>query len=71
MEDYRRAIEDFDAALRAHPDDTAALQNRAYAKFVLEDYGGAEKDWTRAVELDRRLARKVAPYIEESRRRRK
>lgn len=54
-DDNITAIHYFNQAIQARPQHAQAYYFRGYAKFVLEDYHGAETDCTRSIELN--------PYI--------
>ena len=57
FDDYLAAIRFFNQAIEAKPHQYKPYYYRAYAKFTLEDYPGAEEDCTRAIDLH--------PYITE------
>lgn len=57
FDDYLAAIRFFNQAIEAKPHQYKPYYYRAYAKFTLEDYPGAEDDCTRAIDLH--------PYITE------
>ena len=52
VDDNVSAIHYFTKAIEARPTHSRAYYYRAYAKFVLEDYGGAVEDCTRSIELN-------------------
>lgn len=52
VDDNISAIHYFNQAIAARPNHSRAFYYRAYAKFVLEDYGGAERDCTEAITLN-------------------
>jgi tetratricopeptide (TPR) repeat protein len=49
--DYRGALEQFDAVLKANPQDAEALFQRGNAHFHLENRAAAIADYTRALEI--------------------
>jgi len=57
FDDYVTAIRLFNQAIAARPRNPQPYHYRAYAKFTLEDYTGAEADCSKAIELN--------PYIPE------
>jgi len=56
LEDYERAIADYDRAIELNPEDAAAHYNRGNAYADLEDYERAIADYDRAIELNPELA---------------
>ena len=52
VDDNISAIRYFTQAIEARPTHSRAYYLRAYAKFILEDYGGAEADCTKSIELN-------------------
>ena len=52
VDDNVSAIHYFSQAIAARPTHSRAYYYRAYAKFVLEDYAGAEADCTTSIELN-------------------
>ncbi len=50
--EYRRAIEDYDEALRLDPGNASAYNNRGYAYRELGEYRRAIKDLDQALRLD-------------------
>jgi tetratricopeptide (TPR) repeat protein len=55
-EDYQSALKEYDEALRiaqqVHPANTYLYLNRAYVRFMLNDYAGASNDYTSALKDD-------------------
>jgi tetratricopeptide (TPR) repeat protein len=49
---YQEALWEYNALIKNAPDDLSAYVNRAYTKEILEDYPGADADYTRALEID-------------------
>lgn len=58
VDDNLSAIRYFTQAIEARPTHSRAYYLRAYAKFVLEDYSGAEADCSKSIELN--------PFISET-----
>jgi tetratricopeptide (TPR) repeat protein len=56
VDDYPRAIEEFDAAIEGDPELALAYWRRAEAREALGDLDAAKSDRARAVELDPDLA---------------
>ncbi|MBR1593485.1 MAG: tetratricopeptide repeat protein [Alloprevotella sp.] len=52
VDDNISAIHYFNKAIEARPTHSRAYYYRAYAKFVLEDYGGAIEDCSKSIELN-------------------
>ena len=50
--EYRRAIEDYDQALRLDPGDADYYQNRGISYEYLGDYERAARDWEQAIRID-------------------
>lgn len=59
VDDYLTAIHYFNQVIEVKPYLSRPYYYRAYAKFTLEDYSGAEQDCTRAIELNPFL---IEPY---------
>ena len=51
-DDYITAIQYFNRAIESKPFLSAPYYYRAYAKFTLEDYHGAESDCNKSLELN-------------------
>lgn len=49
---YAAAVREFEAALRARPDFSAAWFRLGYARWALGDHNAARAEWRRALELD-------------------
>ena len=56
LNDFEKAITDFDKALEANPEYSEAFILRGASKFNLGDFEGAIEDYSMAIELDRRNA---------------
>lgn len=73
IDDYITAIHYFNQAIEAKPYLAKAYYYRAYAKFSLEDYHGAELDCSKSLELNpfithrlpRLRIRPAEPYVED------
>jgi tetratricopeptide (TPR) repeat protein len=54
LNDFEKAIADFDKALEANPEYSEAFNLRGASKFNLGDHEGAIEDYSKAIELDKR-----------------
>jgi len=52
LQDYQRAIADYDQAISLNPNDASAYYNRGLARYKLEDYQGAIADYNQAISLN-------------------
>jgi hypothetical protein len=52
MQNFAEAIADYDRAIALKPNNANAFINRAVAKFALEDYEGARKDYKAGLAID-------------------
>jgi tetratricopeptide (TPR) repeat protein len=62
MSNYGAAIVDFDAALKAHPENAASLYGRGLAKRAKGDAAGASADMLAAERLDPTIAQKFVAW---------
>ena len=54
LDDFTKAISDFDRAIEANPEYSEAYNLRGASKYNLGDYEGAIEDYTSAIEIDSR-----------------
>jgi Flp pilus assembly protein TadD len=52
LQDYQRAIADYDQAISLNPNDANTYNNRGKAKYKLKDYSGAVADYDQAISLN-------------------
>ena len=57
MNDFNKALQDFNTSLQLKPNDTITLYHSGLARFYLKDFNGAINDFTQAINLSKKFSR--------------